>query len=209
MKKVIFFSLILVFIYSCKGCEDEKAQLTRSCAQGYIENESNTECVCPPETHLEVRRVNPGPSFYDINGLCVEKGEYVYYAKVSHRNCITLLTEEFLKEDPIGIWTFGNPGNNGLYYPYLNYALRSATVDFFANTSLEKHADGSVEVSFVTKWKTPNDCLDWGSKTDNAGCRGYGHGISNTDNTKLDIEIIYKNGIGTVLDTGYIYLWKE
>ena len=54
-----------------------------------------------------------------------------------------------------------------------------------------------------------SECHDWIAKTDRLFAQGYGHGITDEGNTKIDIEVIYKDTNGVVLDTAYIHLWKE
>ena len=212
MKKIIIFTLLgILFVssYSCKSCNDEKNQLTRNCANGFVPNSNNTACECPPKTHMKVNKVSPSPGASDdTSASCHEKEEYVYYARVSERNCIRGLSEKLKNKNPIGIWDF-YPFDNGQCWPFLLFADGPTDDAFFNETALVKHPDGSVEISFKTDYISCATCLDWSTKTDNVVGFGYGHGISNPENTKMDIEIIYKNGVGIVLDTGYIYLWKE
>ena len=158
---------------------------------------------------MKVNKIQPHPEASgDTKALCHEKSDYIYYAKVSERNCIYGFSKKLKNENPVGIWDF-YPYNNGQCWSFLRFADGPTDPSFFGNTNLIKHPDGAIEVSFKTAPIPCVTCLDWSTKTSNSVAFGYGHGISNTDNTKMDIEIIYKNGVGVVLDTGYIYLWKE
>ena len=212
MKRIVVLtlcSLLITSSYSCKSCNDEKNQLTRNCAKGFVPNASNTACECPPATHFRVNSVSPSPGASDdTNAMCHEKEEYVYYAKVSERNCIHGLSEKLKNKNPIGIWDF-YPYSNGQCRPFLNFADGPTNDSFFGETTLERHPDGSVEISFKTSFISCATCLDWSTRTTNVVAFGYGHGVSNPENTKMDIEIIYKDGNGMAIDTGYIYLWKE
>ena len=188
-------------------------------------NEDKKKCICPPETHFMIRLLEEednDPLSGKIAGrVCREKNDYLYYVQFEGNNCIWGLRNDFLEMSPIGFWQFAEADNgyeNDFFVDiYFVEGSSSAFIgeqfspngDTGTGITIEDRDDGKVEINLVTDVVHVNKCYDWSEKTERNSVRGYGHGISNVGNTKVDIEVLYKDVDGLVLDTAYIHLWKE
>lgn len=170
-------------------------------------NEDKTTCICPSETHYKIVPTGADTlrAYGEGSTSCMQKGEYVYYVKFDANNCIGDFSHEVLSWEPTGFWWYIE--SNGKYYQNMYFEDDNLGSSFFQENTLIKHDDGEIEVTFVTDPMLPGECHDWKEITTNL-IRGYGHGKSTLGNTKLDIEVIYKNKNGVVVDTAYIHLWK-
>lgn len=201
MKKFIYAlaAFIALVVMSCNGCEkaETKPQLSEPCGNGFVANSDNTECICPEETHYKIGDM-----------LCDKKGENIYKVTATAKNCIGYVKESILDNKTVGLIELGNKGSNARLY-WGDEINERATLDFFYETSLVKLSNGASEFRFSTGPIICYECsesLHWSDQAYTV--KGYGHGISNPENTEMDIEIIYKSNDGVVVDTGYLHLWK-
>ena len=197
MKNVLLYLILATtFIFACNHDDDAPIH-TINCGNGYIANEDSTECICPKETHYEIKSNN-----YKDLAICIEKDEFSYIAKLEGRNCLLTEADRKIYEGETGyckigdeIFEIGFPRSTLSHFIFLNYKRII-------------HDDGRVEVSF--KVHPSANCYDWKERAECPNViTGYGHGISNKENTKIDIRIDYKDCKGNLLDTGYMHLWKE
>ena len=221
MKYIIFLGILLsTFILGCDSCKEELIPTLSSCGNGFVLNEDQTKCICPPETHylLTPVGVEQDPLSGDYAGKsCLPKGAFTYYVQFDANNCIgggiEGLSNDFLDLNPIGSWIFSKTSENNneflvaIYFVEGNQSARLGGSVF--PVTIDELENGKVEVNFTMQHMYVSECLDWKDKTDRLFVQGYGHGISNEGNTKIDIEVIYKDTDGLVLDTSYIHLWKE
>lgn len=221
MKNLIYIGgLLSVFILGCNSCKEEIKPTLSECGNGFVLNEDQTKCICPPETHYILAPVGeePNPLSGDNAGKsCIKKGEFTYYVQFDSNNCIggnwDGLSNDFLNLNPIGSWVFSKrSGNNNKYLVDINFVEANQSWHFAGDpfpVTIDELANGEIEVQYITKHVLVSECLDWADKTDSQYVQGYAHGISNDGNSKIDIEVVYKDTNGLVLDTSYIHLWKE
>jgi len=220
MKKLIIFCFLPLLILSCESCKEEVSPILNGCGHGFELSEDKTECICPPDGHFlltPIGREYDPRSGNTAGSLCALGGEYVYYVQFEEGNCIDGLSADYLALNPIGLWTFTGSGTSVNDFSVSIYFIDGPSAEFgtpvfppAANTgvTVEKLDDGRVEVSFVTGYMFVYKCYDWKDDTERVYVRGFGHGISNEDNTKIEIEIVYKDTDGFALDTSYAHLWK-
>ena len=161
--------------------------------------QQNTKCICPKGTHY----------LFSGGTECFERTEFTYRVKATSKNCIPDISAEIFNNDSTGIIDFKYPmGPSGVLMTWGGSEHHS--INFFANeNSLIKLADGRYEFKFKSGIIVRDDCPMWENKAKSTTIYCYGHGLTNVENTKMDIEMIYIDRIGNTLDTGYLYLWKD
>lgn len=220
MKYLIIFGILSLFILGCESCKEEIKPILTGCGNGFSLNDDHTKCICPPETHYILASIGEDTgSFSGVEGkLCYPKGEFVYLGRFDVDNCFDQLSNSFLALGSIGYWKFIKSTTNendysvDIFYgdgPAVTFGRSGFPPSDSTGVTIERLGDGRVEINLATNFISTARCFDWSDKTDRIYVRGFGHGISNDDNTKIDIEVIYKDTDGLVLDTSYIHLWKE
>lgn len=224
MKKIFLLGFCFFFIFGCRSCKEEIKPILSYCGGNFILNEDKTKCICPPETHMMTYLLgeeDTDPLSGKVAGReCRPRAKYLYYVQFEGNNCIWGLRNDFLELSPVGFWRFdkANNGHENDFYIDIKYNEGSESTfigqqpppneDTGTGITIEERDDGKIEVNLATNVMHVNSCHDWADKTERKAVRGYGHGVSNAENTKIDIEVLYKDPDGMVLDTAYIHLWK-
>ena len=209
MKTIIqlfFISGVLLFgISSCKK-EEEKKDL--NCFNGYIPNCTSTECECPKSTHYEI-----GPFGGALYGDCYKKEEFTYKTILYGNHCFYHFDTSLIDSSSIGLLKFEGViprlyfGGHSSQQQVLNSGI-SAPLN--SSVDLIEHDNGQIEIEIFGQLSTFtfHNCPEMAEKTESLVFTTYAHGISNEANTEMTIEIIYIDGFGVNIDTGYVYLWK-
>jgi hypothetical protein len=195
MKNLIFLVFLTIVSMSC--CKKREIDQNIICGNGFTPNATHTECLCPLETN------------YLIAGgtECRPKGEFVYQARASAKNCIPPVPDIVFTRDSIGVMDLGQVSSFNSVI--LTWGDARAYNGFFANeSSLTKLADGRYEYKLKSNVITRTECPQWENRATSEIIYAYGHGISNVENTKMDIQMIYIDRLGVTLDTAYLHLWK-
>ncbi len=203
MKKILLLLSIVAIVFV--GCEkDEPAKKLDGCRPdtGWVLNADSTECICPEETHYEFPRED---SNLNTVKSCREKGEYSYLIKIDEYNCFYEFDAwdlvgyaRILPESP-SAWTIDHP-----------IANKISTLGLIQNATFKKHDDGRIEVSFKVGNVDARNCLDWSKRSEcPLSIIGHAHGISNVDNTEMDVRIEWIDCNDVLLNVGNMHLWKE
>jgi len=194
-----FLLVFIIGVFSIQSCtKPDEPKLITSCSNGYIANEDSTECICPKATHYEIV-----PTKKNNNPFCKEKGEFNYLLKIKGKNCF--MESENIYDNEIGFIRFSS--NDQIFIDFA-----SSSISHFNFTHFKKivHDNGEVEVSFNIKLPGMGRCNNWKKITNYPSTiEGYAHGISNKENTKMEIRIEYKDYKDKLIDIGYMQLWKE
>ncbi len=198
MKNLYFLLFTITFITIC--CRQEgDPPLNGPCGNGFIANAENTKCLCPEATHY----------LFASGRECTPKSQFTYRIKASSNNCIGNISLSTFQKDTSGvIWLRYPMGPNGIG---INYgSSEHSGINFFSNeNSLVQLPDGRWELKFKSAVFAKSDCPQWEHISSKAAIYCEGHGVSNKENTKMDIITVYKDWDGLILDTGFLYLWKD
>jgi len=193
------FLLPSVLVISCLiSCEQKEPSILSDCGNGFVLTADKTACICPTATHY----------LYNDGRMCHEKTEYSYLVKASTRNCMPGVSSAVFNNDSTGIIWF-DPANNFFDITWGPSNTQQPSPHSLRNLAIEKKNDGRVECSFEIGPLYCSECFDWDARTDQVLAYGKAYGVSNPTNTEMDIQIIYTATDNTVLDTGYLHLWKQ
>lgn len=191
--------LLAALATSCLiSCEQDEPSLLSDCGNGFVLADDKTACVCPTETHY----------LYSGGTMCHEKREYSYLVKASARNCMPGVSSTVFNNDSTGVLWF-DPESSYLFCMWGADNGQRPYAGTFKNAVFVRKSDGRVECSFEIGPLYCSECFDWKTRTDQVLAYGRAYGLSNPSNTEMDIQIIYAATDSTVLDTGYLYLWKQ
>ena len=195
MKNLLFLVFLTMVSMSC--CKKKEMLPNINCGDRFIPNDTHTDCLCPLDSNYLI-----------AGGLeCQAKGEFVYQVRASAKNCIPNVPDIVFTRDSIGVINLGqvSPFNS----VFLTWGNARAYDGFFANeSSLTKLADGRYEYKLKSNVIHRYKCPQWENRATSEIIYAYGHGISNVENTKMDIQMIYIDRLGVTLDTAYLHLWK-
>jgi hypothetical protein len=187
----------MLFNLSCGDPVEPK--LVSFCDNGYLVNDNQTECICPLETHYELKDIK---SDY-TRKYCYEKKEYSYLMKIESKSCFKNIN---FRNGNIGYISFSDDDLVSIHYPD-GYQLSHPSIFEFSKAPL---SDGSIEFSFKIRGHSDLGCTEWKNKSSCAsGIIGYARGTSNIDNTKIDLSIVYIDCHEAVIDSTFMHLWKE
>jgi hypothetical protein len=227
-----FFSLtIVILIANCEDDDDNNMliagydHLLNECnGHNYIVNEEGTACICPEDTHYKLELIEGSQSNSVPKCIEILPGSFLY--KANSKTCLyevrdsSIAGESFLNVyDGIGMAEF-NFANGGLYL-WLgsgSYGQRF-TSSIFGLGSIDGqpgefkfHEDGSFSVVYQGIGNMEGHCLDWVER--NADACGHVFyvtttGRSNPEQTKINLEMTWKDCQDNILDVGLIEMWKE
>jgi hypothetical protein len=187
----------VIFVISCR--KTPMKPKIGSCEFGYVLTNDSTGCECPTTTHYL-----SSDSLY-----CTEKAEFTYKAKFSQNHCFVALEGIQFKSDDYGFFVI-----NSFNRWYLQLNGKGSHAEELNNVSkgykFTKLADGRIEIKSGWPVNIGWCELGWESKTKCTLGHAEMYGISDVNNTKMDIRVIYKSACyeGLPLDTAYIYLTK-